>query len=51
MKQRLELHHIRTSHLAKRSELKYFIVAKVVMVKYRVFGGKTGPIATVRVFV
>jgi hypothetical protein len=33
-----------------RSKLKYLIGAKIVNLKYRVFGGKTGPMAMVRVF-
>jgi hypothetical protein len=33
-----------------RSELKYLIGANIVNLKCRVFGGKTGPMATVRVF-
>jgi hypothetical protein len=33
-----------------RSELKYLIGAKIVNLKCRVFGGKTGPMAMVRVF-
>jgi hypothetical protein len=34
-----------------QSEFKHLIGAKVVMLKCRVFGGKTGTIATVQVFV
>ena len=33
-----------------RSELKYLIGAKIVNLKCRVFGGKTGPMAMVQVF-
>jgi hypothetical protein len=33
-----------------RSELKYLIGAKIVNLKSRFFGGKTGPMATVRDF-
>jgi len=51
VKERLELHNLHTDHVMIRSEFKYLIGAKVVMLKCRVFGGKTGPIATVRVFV
>jgi len=51
VKERLELHNLRTDHVMIRSQLKYLIGAKVVRLKCRVFGGKTGPMATVRVFV
>jgi hypothetical protein len=33
-----------------QSELKYLIGAKIVNLKSRVFGGKSGPFPTVRVF-
>jgi hypothetical protein len=49
--ERQELHNLRTDHVMIRSQLKYLIAAKVVRLKCRVFGGKTGPMATVRVFV
>jgi len=51
VKERLELQNLHTDHVTIQSELNYLIVAKVVMFKCRVFGGKTGPVATVRVFV
>jgi len=51
VQERLELHILRTDHVTIRSGLKYLIGAKVVVLKCRAFGGKTGPIATVRVFV
>jgi hypothetical protein len=47
----LELHTLRTDHVMIRSQLKYLIGAKVGRLKCWVFGGKTGPMATVRVFV
>jgi len=50
VKERLKLHNLRTDHVMIRSELKYLIGAKIVNLKCRVFGGKTGPMATVRVF-
>ena len=50
MKERLKLHNLRTDHVMIQSELKYLIGAKIVNLKCRVFGGKTGPMATVRVF-
>jgi hypothetical protein len=34
-----------------KSELKYILGPKVVMLKYHVVGGKTGPFTKVRVFV
>jgi len=49
VKERLVLHHLRTDHVTIPSELKYQIGAKGVTLKCRVFGGKTGPIAMVRV--
>jgi hypothetical protein len=51
VKERQELHNLRIDHVMIRSQLKYLIGAKVVRLKCRVFGGKTGPMATVRVFV
>jgi len=48
---RLDLHNLRNDDVTIRSERKYSILAKVVMLKCRVFGGKIGPIATVQVFV
>jgi len=51
VKELVKLHNLCTDHVTLQSELKYLIGAKVVRLKCRVFGGKTGPIATVRVFV
>jgi len=51
VKERIKLYNLRIDHVTIRSELRYFIGAKLMMLKCRVFGGKTGPIATVRVFV
>jgi len=50
VKERVELHNLRTDHVMIRSELKYSIGGKVVMLKCRVFGGKTGPFPVGRVF-
>jgi hypothetical protein len=50
VKELLILHNLRMDHVSIRSELRYLIGAKVVRFKWRVFGGETGPIATVRVF-
>jgi len=50
-KDRLKLHNPHIDHVTIQSELKYSIGAKVVRLKCQVFGGKTGPIAPVRVFV
>jgi hypothetical protein len=47
----IKLNNLHIHHVMIRSELKYLIGAKVVRLKCGVFGGKTGPIATVRVFV
>jgi len=47
----LKPHNLRTDRVMIRSDLKYLIRGKVVMLKCRDFGGKTGPIATVWVFV
>jgi len=41
MKERLELHNLRTNRVTLWSELKYLIGVKVVMLQCRVFGGKT----------
>jgi hypothetical protein len=46
----LKLDNLRTNHVMIQSELKYLIGAKIVDLKYRVFGGKTAPFPTVRVF-
>jgi len=51
VKERLKLHNLHTDHVMIRSELKYLFGSKDVWLKCRVFGGKTGPIAMVRVFV
>ena len=50
MKERVEMHNLRTDHVMIRSELKYLTGGKVVMLKYQVFGGKTGPFPMGRVF-
>jgi len=50
VKEQLKLHNLRTDHVTIRSELKYLIGAKIVDLKCRVFGGKTGPFPTVWVF-
>jgi len=49
-KERVELHNLCTDHVMIRSELKYLIGGKVVMLKCQVFGGKTGPFPVGRVF-
>jgi hypothetical protein len=46
----LKLDNLRTDHVMIRSELKYLIGANIVDLKCRVFGGKTAPFPTVRVF-
>jgi hypothetical protein len=51
VKEQLIMHNIHIDNVTIRSELRYLIGATVVSLKCRVFGGKTGPIATVRVFV
>jgi len=50
MKERRELHTLRTDHVMIRSELKYSIGGKDAMLKCQVFGGKTGPFPMGRVF-
>jgi hypothetical protein len=45
------MHNLHTDHVTIQSELKFLIGAKVVMLICRVFGGKTGLIAIVQVFV
>jgi len=50
VKAQLKLHNLRTDHVTIRSELKYLIGAKIVDLKWRVFGVKTSPFPTVRVF-
>jgi len=49
-KEGLKLDDVPTDHVMIRSELKYLIGAKIVDLKCRVFGGKTAPFPTVRVF-
>jgi len=44
------MHNLHIDHVAIRSELKYLPGAKIVNLKCRVFGGKTGPFPMVRVF-
>jgi len=43
VKEWVQLHNLRTDHVMIESELKYIIEGKVVMLKWRVFGGKPGP--------
>jgi hypothetical protein len=50
VKEGLKLDNLRTNHVMIRSELQYLIGAKIVDLKCRVFGGKTAPCRTVRVF-
>ena len=50
MKELLKLHNVRTDHVMIQSELKYLIGARIVNLKCRVFGGKTGPFPMVWVF-
>jgi hypothetical protein len=50
VKGRVELHTLRTDHVMIRSELKYLIGGQVVILKCRVFVGKTGPFPVGRVF-
>jgi len=49
VKQRVELHNLHTDDVMIRLELKSLIGGKVVMLKCRVFGGKTGPFPEGRV--
>jgi len=51
VKQRLGLLNQHPDHVVIQSELKCLIAGNDVVLKCRVFGGKTGPIAMVRVFV
>jgi len=46
----LKLVNLRTDHVMIGTELKYLIGAKIVDLKYRVFGGKTTPFPMGRVF-
>jgi hypothetical protein len=50
VKEQVELHNLRTDHVIIRSELKYLIGGKVVMLKCRVLGSETGPFPVGRVF-
>jgi len=50
VKERLKLHNVRPNHVLVWSELKYLIGAKIVNLKCRDFGDKTGLFPTVRVF-
>jgi len=50
VKERPELHNLRTDHVMIQSDLKFSIGGKVVVLKCRVFGGKTGPFPMGRVF-
>jgi len=50
VKERLNLHNLRTDHVVIQSELKYLIGAKMVNSTYRDFGGETAPFPTVWVF-
>jgi hypothetical protein len=45
-----KMHDLYTDHVTIRSELNYLIGANVVMLQFRVFAGKSGPIAMVWVF-
>jgi hypothetical protein len=51
VKELLTLHNVCIDHVMIQSELKYLLGAKDVRLKCRDFGGKTGPIAMVRVVV
>jgi hypothetical protein len=51
MTERLELHNLHTDHVIIQSEHKYLIGAKVLILKFCVFGSKTDLIAMVRGFV
>jgi len=46
----LKLDNLHTNHVMIRSELKILIGVNIVDLKCRVFGGKTTPFPTVRVF-
>jgi len=50
VKERLKLHNVDTDHVMEQSELKYLIGAKIVNLKCRVFGRKTGQFPTVWYF-
>jgi hypothetical protein len=50
VKEGLKLDNLGTDHVMIRSELEYLIAAKIVDLKCRVFGGKTAPFPSVRVF-
>jgi len=49
--ERLKLHNLCIHHVMLRSELRYLIGAKALRCTWSVFGGKTGPVAMVQVFV
>jgi len=51
VKEQEEVPNLCMDHITIRSELKYLIWAKFVRLKWLVFGGETGPIAMVQVFV
>ena len=51
VKEQLELNNLRTAHVAIRSDLKFLIADKVMVLKCQVLCGSTGQIATVRVYV
>jgi hypothetical protein len=50
VKEQVELQNLCTDHVMTRSELKYLFGGKVLMLKSRVFGGKTGPFPVGQVF-
>jgi hypothetical protein len=50
VKEQVQLHNLHTDHIMIRSELNYVIGGKVVMLKCRILGGKTGPFPVARVF-
>jgi hypothetical protein len=51
VKEPVELHNLPTDDVTIRLQQKYLIAGKVVVLNYRVFGGKTGPITMVWVIV
>jgi len=51
VKERLKLHNLHVDDLMIRSELRYIIGAKLVVMKCGVFGGKTSPIPTGQIVV
>jgi len=50
VKERPQLQNLHIQHITIESELRYLIGAKVVRLKWWVFAGKTGPIATFQVY-